>query len=248
MPSLPLLADRPPELMDDPTLKEVEHRRALVALARINWISRTATQLTRRIMKLLDASSTPARGRSVRIIDIACGGGDLTAAIARQLGARFGQRVEVVGIDISDRAIAWANQEHASHSGSASIQFRQTDLLSDGCPDCDVAIHSLFLHHLNDAEATGLLQAMTDAAEIGGAFSDLLRSQLGLLLARLGTTFLARSRVARIDGPLSVKAARTLEEYRQLLAAVGLRHAKIDSTWPERVCVSWRTPQGGRCN
>jgi len=242
MRSLPPLTDRPPEQMDDPTLNEAEHRRALVALARINWISQTAAQLTRRIVRLLEASSTPAGGPAVRIIDIACGGGNLTAAIARQLGARLARRVEVVGIDISERAIAWAHQQHAGDSGSTSLHFRQADALGDGCPDCDVAIHSLFLHHLNDAEATGLLQSMTSAAGTGGVFSDLLRSQLGLLLARLGTTFLARSRVARVDGPLSVKAARTTEEYRQLLTAAGLPHAEIDRTWPERACVSWERP------
>lgn len=240
--SLPPLADRPPEQMDDPTLNEVEHRRALVALARINWISQTATQLTRRIVRLLDDGSAPTGGRVVRIIDIACGGGDLTAAVARQLGARLAGPVEVIGIDISDRAVGWARQQHAGRSGSASLQFRQADALGTGCPDCDVAIHSLFLHHLNDTEAIRLLRTMGTAAEAGGVFSDLLRSRLGLLLARLGTTFLARSRVARVDGPLSVKAARTTEEYRQLLTAAGLPPAKIDRTWPERVCVSWGRP------
>lgn len=37
-----------------------------------------------------------------------------------------------------------------------------------------------------------------------------------------------------------MKAARTIEEYRQLLAAAGLAHAQIEPTWPERVCVSWQ--------
>jgi len=59
-------------------------------------------------------------------------------------------------------------------------------------------------------------------------------------LAHVGTTMLARSRVARVDGPLSVKAARTTAEYRRLLVAADLPHAQIDRTWPERVCVSWK--------
>jgi len=225
--------------MDDPALNEAEHRRALVALARINWISRTASQVTRRVVRLLDGNAAPATGR-LRVIDIACGGGDLTAAVARRLGAQLGRQVEIIGIDISERAVTWAHQQHASDSGSASLQFRQADVLADGCPACDAAIHSLFLHHLNDAAAVRLLQAMATASAAGGVFSDLLRSRLGLLLAHVGTTMLARSRVARVDGPLSVKAARTTAEYRRLLVAADLPHAQIDRTWPERVCVSWK--------
>lgn len=242
MPSLPPLGERPPELMDDPALAAADHRRALVALARINWISRTATQLSRRCIRLLAASPTagPSAGDApVRVIDIACGGGDLTAAVARQLEARLGRRVEIIGLDISERAVTLARHQHAGRSGSASLRFTQADILADGCPACDLAIHSLFLHHLDDANAVRLLQGMAAAAAVGGVFSDLLRSRLGLLLAQLGTTFLARSRVARIDGPLSVKAARTTAEYRQLLATAGLPHAQIDRTWPERACISW---------
>ena len=75
---------------------------------------------------------------------------------------------------------------------------------------------------------------------MGFVVSDLIRSQLGLALALLGTSVLSRSRVARIDGPLSVRAARTPEEYRQLLDAAGLAAATIRRTWPERVLITWR--------
>ncbi len=242
MPSLPPLADRPPELMDDPALDEGEHRRALIALARINWISRTAAQLSRRCVRLL-AAGHAAADAPVRVVDIACGGGDLTAAIARRLGAQLTRPIEVLGVDISDRAVTWARRQHAGRSGSASLRFTQADVLADGCPSCDVAVHSLFLHHLSDSKAAGLLREMDRASTGGGVFSDLLRSRLGLLLARLGTTFLARSRVARVDGPLSVKAARTFAEYRLLLTAAGLDRARIEPTWPERVCVSWERPR-----
>jgi SAM-dependent methyltransferase len=250
MPSLPPLAQRPPELMDDPALNQAEHDQALTALARINWISRTATQLARRVLELLKTADATGCG-PVRVVDIACGGGDLTAALAKHLGRRLHQPVEVVGVDMSERAIGWAQQRHAGRRGSATITFRQADIVCDGFPPCDVAVHSLFLHHLDDDAASQLLREMAAAAAVGGVFSDLLRSQFGLLLAHVGTTLLARSRVARIDGPLSVKAARTRAEYRHLLDTADLPHAQIDSTWPERVCVHWSrrsersSPAGG---
>jgi hypothetical protein len=73
--------------------------------------------------------------------------------------------------------------------------------------------------------------------------SDLVRSRTGLVLAILGTTFLARSRVARVDGPLSVRAARTPAEYRALADRAGLAQAVIHRTWPERVLVEWRSAE-----
>ena len=79
--------------------------------------------------------------------------------------------------------------------------------------------------------------------EIVPAISDLVRSRTGLMLAILGTTFLARSRVARVDGPLSVRAARTPAEYRLLAARAGLPHATVRRTWPERVVLAWKTAE-----
>jgi hypothetical protein len=46
--------------------------------------------------------------------------------------------------------------------------------------------------------------------------------------------------VARVDGPRSVRAARTPAEYRALLESVGLRGATVRRVWPERVSIVWR--------
>ena len=114
-------------------------------------------------------------------------------------------------------------------------------MLAEGCPPCDIAVSSLFLHHLDDASAIDVLSSMAAAARLGGAVSDLVRSRAGLVLAVLGTTLLARSRVARVDGPLSVRAARTPTEYRDLAARAGLPHVIVRRTWPERVMLEWRS-------
>jgi hypothetical protein len=119
------------------------------------------------------------------------------------------------------------------------VSFAPRDVVADGCPACDVAICSLFLHHLDDAQAAALLGAMAAAARVGVVVSDLVRSRTGLLLARLGTLALSGSRVARIDGPSSVRAARTPEEYRRLLDRAGLRTATVRRIWPQRVLLVW---------
>jgi len=70
-------------------------------------------------------------------------------------------------------------------------------------------------------------------------FSDLLRTRFGLFLAQLGTRVLSRSSIAQIDGPLSVKAARTVEEYHRLFREAELAVPTLRRAWPERICVMW---------
>lgn len=229
---------REPEWMDDPAIGEADHLHALSALARINVLSRTAARLAAGVRALCPPSG-PVR-RAV-VVDLACGGGDVTRALARRL-ARAGLPARVVGVDSSPRAI-----ERARAAGSADaddVDFEIRDLLAEGCPPCDVAVSSLFLHHLDDADARRLLAGMAAACRVGIVVSDLVRSRLGLALAVAGTRLLSSSRVARVDGPLSVRAARTPAEYRLLAASAGLADARVTRVWPERVILSWRRPAG----
>lgn len=230
--SLPL--SREAELMDDPALPPAEHVKALGALATINAVSRTVAHLAKAV-----AAMRPPTADAVTVVDVACGGGDVTVALARRLlRPPAGPRPQVMGIDISPRAIERAT-ELARDRGSSAV-FAVRDVLQAGLPPCDVAVSSLFLHHLDDADAVTLLGRMATAARVGVVISDLIRSRIGLALAVIGTSVLASSRVARIDGPLSVRAARTIPEYRGLLARAGMAAATVRRTWPERVLIEWR--------
>jgi SAM-dependent methyltransferase len=240
----PVALDRRAELMDDPALPAAEHLAALDALATINAISLTGRQMTAAIRRI--AGHLPT-GRSLRVVDVACGGGDMTIAIATRLTRMLADReaaggaaaIEVLGLDLSERAIA-RGRAAAARRGCRGVDFAARDVIAEGLPPCDIAVSSLFLHHLDDPRAADVLRRMA-AARLGGVVSDLVRSRCGLVLAVLGTRLLTRSRVARIDGPLSVRAARTLAEYRVLTDHAGLPHATIRKTWPERVMLEWKT-------
>jgi SAM-dependent methyltransferase len=226
------------ELMDDPALPEADHLHALRALATINAVSRTPAVLA-------GAAAPLAAGvdRPLEIVDLACGGGEVTHSCANHLaGLLPGARISMTGLDMSERALARARTEVVSRSSPnrVAIAFHRRDLVADGCPPCDIAISSLFLHHLDDGPAGRLLRSLAASCRLGFVISDLLRSRLGLLLAVVGTSVLSTSRVARVDGPLSVRAARTRREYRDLLDAQGLGSATIRRSWPERVVITWR--------
>jgi len=227
--------------MDDPALPEGEHVAALVALSRINAVSRTAARLASDIIPLL--RGIPSGPGPVVLADLACGGGDVTLELARRIrGFRCGREaVRVTGYDKSPRAVAWARDAAARRGIDASFEVR--DVLAEGCPACDVVVNSLFLHHLEDDHARGLLAQMA-AARVGGVISDLVRCRVGLALAIAATALLSSSRVARVDGPASVRAARTPSEYRTLCDAAGLCHATIRRAWPRRVVIRWRRGRG----
>ncbi|MFM7041814.1 MAG: methyltransferase domain-containing protein [Planctomycetaceae bacterium] len=248
MPLWSLPPSREPELMDDPGLPEAEHVVALAALARINAISRTCEQIARRVASRFDARGRPAASRlnappnsPLKVIDVACGGGDVTIGLAVRLGRLAALRghaaPEVIGIDLSEVALERARRQAAARG--VAVHFLAADITVAGCPPCDVAVSSLFLHHLDDTTATRLLESLAVASRFGVVISDLIRSRLGLALAVVGTTLLSRSRVARVDGPRSVRAARTPAEYRALFAAAGMGTATVRRTWPERVIVDW---------
>ena len=238
MAALPPLIQRPPELMDDPSLDASQHQEALKALARIHLVSRTASQLAACLVAL--TRKLPSNtGKTLRILDIACGGGDLTTLVAARVARKVPHRVECIGLDISQRAIGWASRNHARASERLDVTFRACDVLNGELPSCTLAFHSLFLHHLNDVQAVAQLRAMAAAAQGGFVFSDLLRTRLGLFLAQLGTRVLSRSLIAQIDGPLSVRAARTVEEYHRLFREAELPAPTLRRRWPERIYVTW---------
>jgi 2-polyprenyl-3-methyl-5-hydroxy-6-metoxy-1,4-benzoquinol methylase len=238
---------RQPELMDDPSLPEVEHLRALDALATINLFSRTATQLAGAMLPMLGDSAAVG---PLHVVDVASGGGDVTIGLARALNraahssGRRRPAVLVTGVDRSDRAVERASRA-AERAGVAEVTFAVRDVLADGCPPCDIATSSLFLHHLDDDEAVRLLRSLAGAARLGGVVSDLVRSTAGLVLAVLGTTVLSGSKVARVDGPLSVRAARTPDEYRRLLDRAGMTRARVRPVWPQRVLIEWTSGSTG---
>ncbi len=226
---------RHPEIMDSPHLDGRRHRRALDALKRINWISRSAAQLWADIRQVVPEGTS----RPLRILDVACGGGDVRLAL-EAAARRGGVDLSVRGCDISPVAVTRA-RERAAKVDSAARFFR-LDALCDPLPgDADVIYNTLFLHHLEDADAIALLRRMADAARRMIVVQDLERSRVGYALAYLGVRVLTRSRVARVDGPLSVRAAFTPAEAVGLARRAGL-DAAVRRLWPHRYSLTWARP------
>lgn len=225
-----------PEIMDQADLDESAHHQALRGLQRLNFWSGSARILWRPIYSL----TSQIRDRPIRILDLACGAGDVPLRLWRK-AQRAGVPLEIDGWDVSPRAIQCSKQI-AIQAGADMKFFIRNALKDDIPPHYDAIVCSLFLHHLAELEAVRLLQRMAAAARHLVLVNDLLRHPIGLLLAQVATQLLTRSFVVHVDGPRSVAGAFSMAEAQQLAERAGLRGATVSKRWPFRYLLSWRRP------
>ena len=222
------------EIMDQPGLDRQQHVVALRGLERINRLSRSAGTLWPRIRSLA------RQGGPVRVLDVASGGGDVPIRLW-QLAHDAGLSVQIDGCDRSAEAVAYARRQAERHR--APVGFFQADALEEELPPgYHVLTSSLFLHHLDAAQAVQFLRRMGEAAGRLVLSNDLERSAAGWLAAYLGTRLLSSSPVVHVDGVRSVEGAFTLAEVQNLAEQAGLRGAKVIWRWPFRYLLSWRRP------
>ncbi|MBX9678929.1 MAG: methyltransferase domain-containing protein [Gemmataceae bacterium] len=221
-----------PEIMDQPDLAAAAHRQALDGLRRINAWSGSARILWSPIQQL-----ARELGRPIRMLDLACGGGDVAIRLA-QRAQRTNLPLRILGLDVSDVAVGHASE--AAAKAGVSCNFLRKNAISDELPsDCDVAACSLFLHHLSEFDAICVLRKMSQAARHLVLVNDLVRSRLGWLLAKAGTLLLSRSPVVHVDGPRSVEGAFRIDEVRELARRAGMDDVTIASRFPCRFLLSW---------
>lgn len=227
--------------MDDPAIDPAVHDRALAGLRRLNAAARSHSPIARAIVRLLP------RQRDLVLGDVATGSGDVALAVAKRLRAR-GLGVQLVLYDISAHALGEAARRCEAAGIPASCVQCDATTNSLATPNglvVDIAMCSLFLHHLDESAATRVLAHMQQIARVGGVVSDLRRSRVGLVLAWLASRALTQSRVVHIDAIRSVRAGWSVSEFSRLAASAGLDDASIMRAWPQRLILSWRSRGSG---
>jgi 2-polyprenyl-3-methyl-5-hydroxy-6-metoxy-1,4-benzoquinol methylase len=223
---------REPEVMDQPDLDPHQHRRALRGLQRINALSGSASILWPALRGLARQTAAP-----LRVLDIATGAGDVPLRLWKR-SRRAGLEIQFAGCDQSPTALEYARGQAERHR--ADIPFFAWEVVNGPLPGgYDVLTCSLFLHHLEEEKVVDLLRRLREAARRMVLINDLRRGTDGLLLAYLGTRVLSGSPVVHTDGPLSVRAAFTLPEVRDLARRAGLDGATVARHWPCRFLLSW---------
>ena len=220
------------ELMDSDGLDLDRHLQALRALSRVSLLSLTARRTWREVLTTIENNSRP-----FRILDVACGGGDVVVAL-KQKAEREGVSLEVHGCDKSAVALDYARD--LARARGVEAHFFRGDVEESPLPiGFDLVCSSLFLHHLEDEAVVRLLSQM---AFSGRAIlvQDLIRSKTGYALAYGTLRAVSRSQVARVDGVRSVQSSFRIDEVAELAKQAHLAGASIQRCWPQRFALSWR--------
>ncbi|MDZ4860424.1 MAG: methyltransferase domain-containing protein [Candidatus Hydrogenedentes bacterium] len=220
------------ELMDRQDLEPGLRAGALKGLERINLLSRAAGSVWGPIRAFARKLNRP-----VRVLDLACGGGDVVLALSRR-AARNRLPVEIHGCDLSAEAVAYATKR--SGVEHHRVRFFQCDVLNNPPPEgYDVIVNTLFMHHLEHGAALRVLSALRNARPGLIVISDLRRSTAGYALAHVACRVLTRNYVVHYDGPRSVVSAFTPAEFSALATQAGMAGHRIQSSWPFRFLFTW---------
>ena len=211
--------------MDDPTLDPATYRDLLRDLAKVN----TVTLARRPTLRFLDRAV--GSHKSLRLLDVGFGDGDMLRAIARWAGKR-GIAADLVGIDLNPRSRAVAEE----HGGE--IDYRTGDYADLANEPWDCVVSSLVAHHMTHAQLNACLRFMEAHSGAGWFVNDLHRHTL----AYLGYPVLARlagwHEIVREDGHTSIARSYRPPEWHALLAEAGASEAKVERHFPFRLCVS----------
>ena len=222
------------EVMDEPSLDPAEHVRALGGLERINGWTKSAGIVWPPIQALAKETGR----KPLRLLDLATGGGDIPIQLW-QRARREGLLLEIEGCDKSSTAVDYARRR--AEERGAGVRFYVHDVLAQGIPSgYDIIVGSLFLHHLENEEAVRLFKMRSEAAGEMVLINDLIRSAPALLFTYAGTRLVSSSKVVRVDGPRSVRAAFTIGEIHTMLQRAGLHEARVVPRRPFRFLVTWR--------
>lgn len=181
--------------------------------------------------------------RSLRVLDVAAGGGDVLRSIARWCGSRD---LVVEGIALDSGRLTTRYAERAFRSVGSRDRTRTVRADARGLPfeagSVDVSVCSTFLHHLNEADAVIALREMARVSRWGLVACDLRRGVAGYLAAELLARTLWRDHAyARHDGPASMRAAFTLDEASALARRADLE-AHVSAQPGFRWAIRWKRP------
>ena len=217
-----------PELMDDPNLPRDDHELALRGLARLNRCSGVASAMYRRIRRL----AMTRDDRKLHLLDVASGSGDVPLRWAAW-AKREGWHLQLTLLDL--RSVAVEEQQRRAHAADLNVLSLQHDCLDTPLPSgFDVVTCSLFMHHLENHQASQLLQGMQTASDGTVLVCDLERSYLNLALVMAASRLLSRSKVVHTDATLSIQGAFTMPEFQTISQQALGRSLKIRRLFPCR--------------
>jgi len=165
--------------------------------------------------------------RTLQVLDVGTGSADVLVALQGR-PVRRSPSLRLLGLDRNAEVLAEARR-YAQSRGMALTLVRGDALrLPFRDRAVDVALCTLTLHHFPPEAATELLRELGRVSRLGVVVVDLYRSKAAYVGAWLATRVVARHRMTRRDGPLSVLRAYTPSELVALAHAAGLPGTQVE--------------------
>lgn len=162
---------------------------------------------------------------AVRVLDVGCGSGDFARALLRRAGTA-GRRLDVVALDASEAVLSIARERTGDEP---ALRFVLGDAAALAFDDAsfEVATCNLALHHFEPPEAIRMLRELRRVASRAPLVCDLVRSPVAFVATVAFTRCIARNRLTKHDGPLSVRRAYTPAEALALAQRAGWRAPRV---------------------
>ena len=216
------------ELMDATLADPDDYAACLSDLARVNRVTRTHAP----VLAWLAKTVPPRSG--FRLLDVACGHGDLLRAISRW-AARRGLAAELEGIDLNPKG---ASAAAAATPPDMAIRWRTGDVFAYAPqPRPDFIVSSQFTHHLDRAELVRFLQWIDQHAARAWCITDLQRHVLAYHGFRALSWAARWHPIVRYDGAISVARGFRRAEWHEALKLAGVE-ARVTWRLPFRFTVS----------
>lgn len=158
------------------------------------------------------------------IVDVGCGGGLFTMRMAKWF-----PKADVIGVDISENAIAFANRNLTKELSNVNFRMQKSATLDFMPRSIDVVTATLVCHHLNDAELMQFLKDAYKVAKKAIIINDLHRHCLATLSYALVAPLLSKMVVH--DGFISIRRGFTRQEWITLLNAAEIPSQQFSITW-----------------
>jgi SAM-dependent methyltransferase len=224
------------QLMDSADTDFETFRACLVDLSKVNYLT-LAYRPTLRFFEHLARSGRLPANRSITVVDVGSGFGDMVRKIDRW-AVRRGFKVDLTGVDQNPLSARAAEEVTAL---GRPIRFVAANIFAYQPPSqVDIVISSLMTHQMDDTSLIRILSWMEANAAIGWFVNDLRRSALAYHLFYVTSRVLGFHEFVRNDGPISIACAFDVADWRRLLDSAGIPRAaaKISKAFPYRLCVS----------
>ena len=225
--------ERQAEWMDDPAAPPGELARSLAYIRRVNSLLGYSRATVGHLARF---SRRWKPGETVRILDVATGSADIPRAILRW-SRRRDFDVRVVAVDLHHTTLKLAAQP-----AEPRLRFVRADALrlpfANG--SFDYVLTAMFLHHLDDDAAAGVLREMDRVARRGIIAADLLRHRRAYAWITLLT--LGAGPMVRHDARASVAQAFTKAEVLALRGRAGIGYASYHRHFAHRFALAGERP------